>query len=78
MREGLGAGNKGYGVGFAGGSNHVADNNTIGGNDLTGLLAVSPVTGETVSNITFSNNWIGLTRSEEPVPNGQAGSLCYG
>ena len=43
--EGLAAGNKGYGVGFAGGSNHVADNNTIGGNDLTGLLAVSPVTG---------------------------------
>ena len=76
--EGLGAGNKGYGVGFAGGSNHVADNNTIGGNDLTGLLAVSPVTGETVSNITFSNNWIGLTRSEEPVPNGQAGIWVLG
>ena len=31
--EGLAAGNKGYGVGFAGGSNH-AQNNTIGGNDL--------------------------------------------
>ena len=76
--EGLAAGNKGYGVGFAGGSNHVADNNTIGGNDLTGLLAVSPVTGETVSNITFSNNWIGLTRSEEPVPNGQAGIWVLG
>ena len=76
--EGLAAGNKGYGVGFAGGSNHVADNNTIGGNDLTGLLAVSPVTGETVSNITFSNNWIGLTRSEDPVPNGQAGIWVLG
>ena len=76
--EALAAGNKGYGVGFAGGSNHVADNNTIGGNDLTGLLAVSPVTGETVSNITFSNNWIGLTRSEEPVPNGQAGIWVLG
>jgi hypothetical protein len=76
--EGLAAGNKGYGVGFAGGSNHVADNNTIGGNDLTGLLAVSPVTGETVSNITFSKNWIGLTRSEEPVPNGQAGIWVLG
>jgi hypothetical protein len=76
--EGRAAGNKGYGVGFAGGSNHVADNNTIGGNDLTGLLAVSPVTGETVSNIIFSNNWIGLTRSEEPVPNGQAGIWVLG
>ena len=76
--EGLAAGNKGYGIGFAGGSNHVADNNTIGGNDLTGLLAVSPVTGETASNITFSNNWIGLTRSEEPVPNGQAGIWVLG
>ena len=76
--EGRAAGNKGYGIGFAGGSNHVADNNTIGGNDLTGLLAVSPVTGETVSNITFSNNWIGLTRSEEPVPNGQAGIWVLG
>ena len=76
--EGLAAGNKGYGIGFAGGKNHVADNNTIGGNDLTGLLAVSPVTSETVSNITFSNNWIGLTRSEEPVPNGQAGIWVLG
>ena len=76
--EGRAAGNKGYGVGFAGGKNHVADNNTIGGNDLTGLLAVSPVTGDTVSNITFSNNWIGLTRSEEPVPNGQAGIWVLG
>ena len=76
--EALAAGNKGYGIGFAGGSNHVADNNTIGGNDLTGLLAVSPVTSETVSNITFSNNWIGLTRSEEPVPNGQAGIWVLG
>ena len=76
--EGLAAGNKGYGIGFAGGKNHVADNNTIGGNDLTGLLVVSPVTSETVSNITFSNNWIGLTRSEEPVPNGQAGIWVLG
>ena len=76
--EALAAGNKGYGIGFAGGSNHVADNNTIGGNDLTGLLAVSPVTGDTVSNITFSNNWIGLTRNEEPVPNGQAGIWVLG
>jgi hypothetical protein len=39
---------------------------------------VSPVTGETVSNITFSNNWIGLTRSEDPVPNGQAGIWVLG
>ena len=76
--EALAAGNKGYGIGFAGGKNHVADNNTIGGNDLTGLLAVSPVTGDTVSNITFSNNWIGLTRNEEPVPNGQAGIWVLG
>ncbi len=76
--EALAAGNKGYGVGFAGGSNHVADNNTIGGNDLTGLLVVSPVTGETVSSVTLSNNWIGLTRSEEPVPNGQAGIWVLG
>ena len=76
--EALAAGNKGYGIGFAGGSNHVADNNTIGGNDLTGLLVVSPVTGETVSSVTLSNNWIGLTRSEEPVPNGQAGIWVLG
>ena len=27
--EGLAAGNKGYGIGFAGGKNHVADNNTM-------------------------------------------------
>ena len=31
-----------------------------------------------MSNITFSKNWIGLTRSEEPVPNGQAGIWVLG
>ena len=39
---------------------------------------MSPVTSETVLNITFSNNWIGLTRSEEPMPNGQAGIWVLG
>ena len=71
--ENVAAGNKMYGIAFAGGSNHVADNNTIGGNDWTGLLAVSPEQGTTLSNVDLLNNWVGLTRDEQAVPNGRAG-----
>ena len=76
--ENVAAGNKMYGIAFAGGSNHVADNNTIGGNDWTGLLAVSPEEGTTLSNVDLLNNWVGLTRDEQAVPNGRAGIWVLG
>jgi parallel beta-helix repeat protein len=76
--ENVAAGNKMYGIAFAGGSNHVADNNTIGGNDLTGLLAFSPQAGTTLTNVDLLNNWVGLTRNEEAVPNGTAGIWVLG